>query len=170
MEKVVIIGTGCAGLTAAIYAARSNLSPLVLTGTMPGGLLTPVLKNAEIKDIATISREVKHLVEQARAGTLPAGACAGGSFTITNLGRLGVREFAAIINPPQAGILAVGSCERTPVVVGDHIGIATMMMVTLSADHRVIDGAVAARWLAAFKRHLENLTVRDVWKSSLFAP
>jgi pyruvate dehydrogenase E2 component (dihydrolipoamide acetyltransferase) len=94
---------------------------------------------------------------------LPAGASAGGTFSISNLGAFGVREFAAVINPPQAAILAVGAAEARPVVVDGKLAVANVMTVTLSADHRVTEGAVAARWLAAFRSRLVGLSEADVW-------
>ena len=127
------------------------------------GLVTPVIADADRKTVVQISREMRQLVEQARAGSLPAGASAGGTFSVSNLGALGVREFTAVINPPQAAILAVGAAQARAVVAHGQLAVATMMTVSLSADHRAIDGAVAARWLAAFQRHLENPRENDLW-------
>lgn len=131
------------------------------------GLLTPVLHNADRKGVAQIAREVADLATRARSGTLGPGASSGGTFSISNLGSYGVREFAAVINPPQAAILAIGVAEPRAVVVDGQLAVATMMTATLSVDHRAVDGAVAARWLAAFKRHVENPQESDVWKSLL---
>jgi len=127
------------------------------------GLVTPVIEHADRKSVAQIAVAIAELAAQARSGTLPAGASAGGTFSISNLGAFGVREFAAVINPPQAAILAVGSAEARPVVVDGKLAVATVMTVTLSADHRVTEGAVAARWLAAFRSRLSGLTEADVW-------
>jgi pyruvate dehydrogenase E2 component (dihydrolipoamide acetyltransferase) len=127
------------------------------------GLVTPVIEHADRKSVAQIAVAMTELVAQARAGTLPAGSSAGGTFSISNLGAFGVREFAAVINPPQAAILAVGAAEARPVVVDGKLAVATVMTVTLSADHRVTEGAVAARWLAAFRGRLSGLTEADVW-------
>ncbi len=127
------------------------------------GLVTPVIEHADRKSVAQIAVAIAELAAQARSGTLPAGASAGGTFSISNLGAFGVREFAAVINPPQASILAVGSAEARPVVVDGKLAVATVMTVTLSADHRVTEGAVAARWLAAFRSRLSGLTEADVW-------
>ena len=134
------------------------------------GLLTPVIEDADTKSVAQIALAVKDLSSRARAGTLGPGASRGGTFSISNLGRSGVREFAAVINPPQGAILAVGAAEPRAVVKDGQLAVATMMTVTLSVDHRVIDGAVAAQWLGVFKRHLENPLSLDVWKFSLHAP
>ena len=129
------------------------------------GLVTPVIADADCKGIAQIAREMRLLAAQARAGTLAAGASAGGTFSVSNLGAHGVREFTAVINPPQAAILAVGMAEPRAVVRDGQIRIATMLTVTLSSDHRVIDGALAAQWLAAFKHRLENPKEEDLWTS-----
>ncbi|THF61055.1 pyruvate dehydrogenase complex dihydrolipoamide acetyltransferase, partial [Pseudothauera nasutitermitis] len=122
----------------------------------PGGLITPVLRQAGAKSIGTISAEVKDLAERARQGKLRPDEYQGGGFTLSNLGMYGVDSFAAIINPPQACILAVGAARKRPVVEGDAIVPATVMNCTLSVDHRVVDGAVGAEFLAAFKGLLEN--------------
>ena len=120
------------------------------------GLLTPVIQDADRKSVAQIAASTRDLAERARSGTLTPGECKGGTFSISNLGALGVREFTAVINPPQAAILAVGAAEPRAVVRDGMLAAATMMTVTLSCDHRAIDGALAARWLAAFKKHMEN--------------
>lgn len=120
------------------------------------GLLTPVIQDADCKSVAQIAALTRDLAERARSGTLTPGECKGGTFSISNLGALGVREFTAVINPPQAAILAVGAAEPRAVVRDGKLAAATMMTVTLSCDHRAIDGALAARWLASFKKHMEN--------------
>ena len=127
------------------------------------GLVTPVIEHAGRKSVAQIAVAMTELAAQARSGTLPAGASAGGTFSISNLGAFGVREFAAVINPPQAAILAVGAAEARPVVLDGKLAVATVMTVTLSVDHRVTEGAVAARWLAAFRSRLAGLSEADVW-------
>ena len=127
------------------------------------GLVTPVIADADCKGVAQIAREMREQAAQARAGTLVAGASAGGTFSVSNLGAQGVREFTAVINPPQAAILAVGMAEPRAVVRAGQLTVATMMTVTLSCDHRAIDGALAAQWLAAFKRRLESPKEEDLW-------
>ncbi len=134
------------------------------------GLVTPVVEDADLKSLAEISSVVKEFSSSARSGTLAPGASRGGTFSISNLGGYGVREFTAVINPPQAAILAVGAGEPRAVVKDGQLAVATMMTVTLSVDHRAIDGAVAARWLEAFKRYLENPLSLDAGEVSAQAP
>jgi len=121
-----------------------------------GGLLTPVLRSVDTASLTDISAVVAELAERARAGKLPQEELEGGSFSISNLGMYGVDEFSAILNPPQAGILAVSAAKQQPVVEDGQLAVGTVMTVTLSADHRVIDGAVAAEWMAAFVRRVEH--------------
>jgi pyruvate dehydrogenase E2 component (dihydrolipoamide acetyltransferase) len=121
----------------------------------PGGLLTPVLRSADTRTLGQISAEVRELAERARAGQLRPEEYQGGGLTVSNLGMYGIREFSAIINPPQSCILAVGSAEQRPVVRDGALAVATVMTCTLSVDHRVIDGVLGAEFLAAFRRHLE---------------
>lgn len=119
------------------------------------GLITPVVRNANNLSLSALSQNVRQLAERARDGKLQPNEYQGGSFTISNLGMYGVQNFAAIINPPQAAILAVGAAERRVIAAGDDMVIAQMLSMTLSVDHRAIDGALAARWLARFKETLE---------------
>ncbi len=121
-----------------------------------GGLVTPIVRQADSKGLEAISEEIRELVGRAREGRLKPEEYEGGTFSISNLGMYGVREFAAVINPPQACILAVGAGERRPVVEEDALAVATVMTCTLSVDHRAVDGAVAARFLAVFKGLLED--------------
>jgi len=121
-----------------------------------GGLVTPVLRAVESQTLTEIARSVSDLAGRAKAGRLKQQELEGGSFAVSNLGMYGVTEFSAIINPPQSAILAVGLARQQPVVVDGSIAVGTVMTVTLSADHRVLDGALAAQWLAAFVRHIEN--------------
>ncbi len=122
----------------------------------PGGLITPVIRQADTKSVGAISSEMKALAERARQSKLTPDEYQGGGFTISNLGMYGIRDFAAIINPPQACILAVGAAEKRPMVEGDAIIPATVMSCTLSVDHRAVDGAVGAEFLGAFKALLES--------------
>jgi pyruvate dehydrogenase E2 component (dihydrolipoamide acetyltransferase) len=121
-----------------------------------GGLLTPVIRGVEKRSLSNIARTITDLAERSRAGKLRQEELNGGSFAVTNLGMYGTSSFSAILNPPQSGILAVGAAGPKAVVVDGEITIATIMSVTLSADHRAVDGALAAQWLAAFKARIEN--------------
>ncbi len=123
---------------------------------IPDGLITPIIRQADRKSVLAISAEMKDLAARARAGKLKPEEYQGGGFSISNMGMYGVSSFSAIINPPQAGILAVGAGEQRPVVTNGALGIATVMSCTLSVDHRVVDGALAAEWLATFKGFVED--------------
>ena len=120
------------------------------------GLITPIVKAANKKSLAEISAEVRDLATRAKIGKLAPDEFQGGSFSISNLGMLGVKQFDAIINPPQGAILALGASEQRTVVENDQIVIRQMVTATLSCDHRVIDGALGAKFLAAFKQFVEN--------------
>jgi len=124
--------------------------------SIPDGLITPIVKGADIKGLAAISNEMKDLAARAKSGKLKPEEFQGGGFSISNMGMYGVRDFAAIINPPQSGILAVSAGEQRPVVKNGALAIATVMTLTLSVDHRVIDGALAAEFLQALKRNIED--------------
>jgi pyruvate dehydrogenase E2 component (dihydrolipoamide acetyltransferase) len=121
-----------------------------------GGLVTPVLRGVDRMRLSAIARESAALAARARERKLRQHELEGGTFTVSNLGMYGTAEFSAIINPPQSGILAVGAAREQPVVVDRSLAVATVMRCTLSVDHRAIDGALAARWLAAFTARLEN--------------
>ena len=136
------------------YHAGADISVAVATD---GGLVTPIVRDADVKPLSAIASEISELAGRAKINRLKPEEFTGGSLTVSNLGMYGIGQFAAIINPPQAAILAVGAAERRPVV--DENGAlvaASVMTVTLSADHRVVDGAVGARWLAAFRTLIEN--------------
>lgn len=122
----------------------------------PAGLITPVVRDADVKGLRAISDEIKDLAERARKSKLLPHEYQGGGISISNLGMYGIREFAAIINPPQSCILAVGAGEPRPVVVDGAVTAATVMTCTLSIDHRVVDGALGAEFLAAFKSLVES--------------
>ena len=123
---------------------------------IPDGLITPIVRRADQKGLLTISREMRDLATRARAGKLKPEEFQGGGFSISNMGMFGVTEFSAIINPPQAAILAVATGAKRPVVKNDALTIATVMTCTLSVDHRVVDGALGARWLREFKTIVED--------------
>lgn len=122
----------------------------------PSGLITPIIRGADCKAVETISREMRKLIIRAREGSLKFEEYQGGGFTISNLGMYGIRQFAAIINPPQGCILAVGAAERRAVIRGEGVTVAKVMTCTLSVDHRVVDGAVGAEFLAVFKMLIEE--------------
>jgi len=122
----------------------------------PSGLITPIVKQADGKNLASISTEMKDLATRAKDGKLKPEEFMGGGFTISNLGMFGIKNFQAIINPPQGCILAVGAGEPRAVVKDGQLAIATIMSCTLSVDHRVVDGAVGAEFLAAFKKLIEK--------------
>ncbi|MEO5373830.1 MAG: pyruvate dehydrogenase complex dihydrolipoamide acetyltransferase [Alphaproteobacteria bacterium] len=124
----------------------------------PSGLVTPVIRRADALGLREISTGLKDLAARAREGRLRPEDYTGGGFTLSNLGMLGVRAFAGVINPPQACLLGLGAAEQRPVVKNGALGIATVMTCTLAADHRAIDGAVGARFLAAFKGMIEQPT------------
>ncbi|MEK9281327.1 MULTISPECIES: pyruvate dehydrogenase complex dihydrolipoamide acetyltransferase [unclassified Bradyrhizobium] len=123
---------------------------------MPGGLITPIIRKAETKTLSTISNEMKDFAARARSRKLKPEEYQGGTTAVSNLGMYGINHFTAVINPPHATILAVGTSEERPVVRGGKIEIAQMMSVTLSCDHRAIDGALGAELIGAFKQLIEN--------------
>jgi pyruvate dehydrogenase E2 component (dihydrolipoamide acetyltransferase) len=120
------------------------------------GLVTPVLRSAEQLTISSVATTVRDFVERAKAGRLRQDELEGGSFSVTNLGMFGTEEFAAIINPPQSAILAVGAVREEPIVRKGALRVGSVMRVTLSVDHRPIDGAIAAEWMKVFVSLLED--------------
>ncbi|MGH9820600.1 MAG: 2-oxo acid dehydrogenase subunit E2, partial [Pyrinomonadaceae bacterium] len=120
------------------------------------GLITPVVRGANLKGIAEIGAEIRDLAAKARAKKLQPEEYTGATFSISNLGMFGIKEFTAIINPPEGGILAVGGAAPVPVVRNGEIVIRSIMYVTMSCDHRVIDGATGAKFLQTFKQMLEQ--------------
>jgi len=122
----------------------------------PRGLITPIIRKADTKSLLQISKEMKGLAARARDGRLRPEEFQGGGFSISNLGMYGVKEFQAIINPPQSCILAVGAGEQRPVVTKGRLRVATLMTCTLSVDHRVVDGALGAEFLRVFKSLIED--------------
>ncbi|MGN6326295.1 dihydrolipoamide acetyltransferase family protein [Pseudolysinimonas sp.] len=136
---------------------RFTGADIAVAVAIEGGLLTPVVRGVDGLSLGRLSATVAELAERARAGRLQQHELEGGSFSVSNLGMYGVDEFSAILNPPQSGILAVSAAKKRPVVDDQgELAVATVMTVTLSADHRVVDGAVAAEWMAAFTRLIEN--------------
>jgi pyruvate dehydrogenase E2 component (dihydrolipoamide acetyltransferase) len=121
-----------------------------------GGLVTPVVRDVPSLSITALAEQVRDLAERARAGRLRQDELEGGTISVTNLGMYGVEEFAAIINPPQAAILAVGAVTDAPVVEDGVLAVGKLLRVTLSVDHRPVDGVIAARWMAAFTDLVEH--------------
>ena len=136
--------------------AHANIAVAV---ALKDGLITPIVRNANLKTLTEIATEMRDLVSRAKAGTLKPNEFQGGTFSISNLGMFGVKQFDAIINPPQAAILAIGSIESRCVVRNNAPAVARAMTVTLSADHRIIDGALGAKFMQALKRLVENPAV-----------
>ncbi len=136
--------------------AMHKHADIAMAVAVPGGLITPIIRAAETKGLAQIATEAKDLAERARTKKLKPEEFQGGTFSISNLGMFGIKSFASIINEPQGAILSVGAGEKRPVVRGDQLAIATVMSVTLTCDHRVVDGATGAKWLAAFKPLIED--------------
>jgi pyruvate dehydrogenase E2 component (dihydrolipoamide acetyltransferase) len=135
--------------------AHRNVDISIAVAT-EGGLVTPVLRDVGCRKLSEIAREARNLAERARDRRLKQPELEGGVFSVSNLGMYGTLEFSAIINPPQSGILAVGAAKQQPVAVDGELRVATVMRCTLSVDHRAIDGALAARWLAAFTTRMEH--------------
>jgi len=135
---------------------RHKYSDVGVAVAVEGGLFTPVIRHAELKSLSEISNEMKDLAERARKRRLAPHEYQGGTTSISNLGMYGIKSFDAVINPPHATILAVGAGEKRPVVVGDKVEVATIVSCTLSCDHRVVDGAVGAELLNAFKMLMED--------------
>jgi pyruvate dehydrogenase E2 component (dihydrolipoamide acetyltransferase) len=129
---------------------------IAMAVALDDGLITPIIRGADLKGLQQIAAETKDLAARARAGKLKLDEFQGGTFSISNLGMYGIREFSAVINPPHGGILAVGAGAPRPVVKNGQLAIATVMSCTLSADHRAVDGAVGARFLAAFKKLIDE--------------
>jgi len=132
---------------------RADISVAV---AIPAGLITPIIFDADRKGLIQISQEMKTLAQKAKDNKLKLEEFQGGTFSISNLGMYGTKQFAAVINPPQAGIIAIGAGEQRPVVKNGQLAVATVMTCTLSADHRVIDGAIGAEFMAAFKKLIEE--------------
>ncbi|HEV7842114.1 MAG TPA: 2-oxo acid dehydrogenase subunit E2, partial [Pyrinomonadaceae bacterium] len=135
------------------YYERADIGVAV---AIEDGLITPVVRSADQKSLSQIAGEVRELAERARSRKLLPEEYTGATFSISNLGMLGIDEFTAVINPPEAAILAVGAVTPKPVVREGQVTVRRMMRVTMSCDHRVIDGATGARFLQTFKRILEN--------------
>jgi pyruvate dehydrogenase E2 component (dihydrolipoamide acetyltransferase) len=135
---------------------RHKYSDVGVAVAIEGGLFTPIIRHAELKSLSEISNEMRDLAERARKRRLLPHEYQGGTTSISNLGMYAIKSFEAVINPPHATILAVGAGEKRPVVTEDQVAIATIMAATLSCDHRVVDGAIGAELLNAFKTLIED--------------
>jgi pyruvate dehydrogenase E2 component (dihydrolipoamide acetyltransferase) len=147
---------GCNAVWAGDRVLQFKASDVAVAVAIEGGLFTPVLRDAEVKPLSVLSAEMKDLAARAKTRKLAPHEYQGGSFAISNLGMMGIDNFDAVINPPHASILAVGAGVQKPVVRDGAVAIATVMSVTLSVDHRVIDGALGAQFLDALKGYLED--------------
>jgi pyruvate dehydrogenase E2 component (dihydrolipoamide acetyltransferase) len=136
-----------------IKYSRADISVAV---SIPGGLITPIVAGAETKSVSAISREMSELAARAKEGKLQPHEYQGGTASLSNMGMYGIKQFDAVINPPQGMIMAIGAGEKRPYVIDDSLQIATVMSATGSFDHRAIDGADGARLMQAFKRLVEN--------------
>ena len=136
--------------------AMHHHADVAMAVAIDGGLITPIIRKAETKSLAEIATESKDLAKRARDRKLKPEEFQGGTFSVSNLGMFGIKSFASIINEPQGAIMSVGAGEKRPVVRGDSLAVATVMTVTLTCDHRVVDGAIGARFLQAFKPMIEN--------------
>jgi pyruvate dehydrogenase E2 component (dihydrolipoamide acetyltransferase) len=161
-----IILKACAVALKRVPEANASYSPegialhhhadIAMAVAVEGGLITPIIRKCETKGLAQIAQETKDLAERARTRKLKPEEFQGGTFSVSNLGMFGIKSFASIINEPQGAILSVGAGTKQPVVRGDQLAIATVMSVTMTCDHRVVDGATGARWLEAFKALIEE--------------
>jgi pyruvate dehydrogenase E2 component (dihydrolipoamide acetyltransferase) len=150
----------------AVPAVNSSYTPvgivrhehveIAIAVAVPSGLITPIIRAADTKSVVQISTEARDLAERARAVKLKPDEYTGGTFSISNLGMFGITSFGSIINPPHAAILSIGAGKPTPVVIEGEVRIATVMNVTMTCDHRVVDGATGATWLKAFRQLVEQ--------------
>jgi pyruvate dehydrogenase E2 component (dihydrolipoamide acetyltransferase) len=136
--------------------ARHKGAHVSMAVAIEGGLITPVIRDAHLKGLAHIAAETKDLAKRARERKLKPQEYMGGTFSISNLGMFGIRAFASILNPPEGMILSVGEGAQRPVVRNGQLAVATVMTVTLTCDHRVVDGAIGARWLQSFRQFVET--------------
>ncbi len=136
--------------------AKHHHADVAVAVALEHGLITPIIRAAEDRTLADIAKTMKDLAERARSRKLKPEEYQGGTFSVSNLGMMGIKSFNSIINEPQGCILSVGVGEKRPVVKNDQLAIATVMTVTLTCDHRVVDGAIGARWLQAFKGFIED--------------
>ncbi|GAB6854521.1 pyruvate dehydrogenase complex dihydrolipoamide acetyltransferase [Asaia astilbis] len=159
IKAVALALRSCPGLNVQFTEAETLHFPdidISMAVSIPDGLITPIIRQADRKSLREISAEARDLAKRARDGKLKPEEFQGGTFSISNMGMFGVREFSAIINPPQAGILAIAAGEKRAVVRGGELAVATVMTATLSVDHRAVDGALGAKWLNALRDIVQN--------------
>ena len=159
IKAVALALRSCPGLNVQFTEAETLHFPdidISMAVSIPDGLITPIIRQADRKSLREISAEARDLAKRARDGKLKPEEFQGGTFSISNMGMFGVREFSAIINPPPAGILAIAAGEKRAVVRGDQLAVATVMTATLSVDHRAVDGALGAQWLNALRDIVQN--------------
>lgn len=159
IKAVALALRNCPGLNVQFTEAETLHFPdidISMAVSIPDGLITPIIRQADRKSLREISAEARDLAKRARDGKLKPEEFQGGTFSISNMGMFGVREFSAIINPPQAGILAIAAGEKRAVVRGGELAVATVMTATLSVDHRAVDGALGAKWLNALRDIVQN--------------
>ena len=152
LKQVPAVNTAWTENALVVYD-RADVSVAV---AIPDGLITPIVKDADNKSLKAISAEVKDLAARAKDGKLKPEEYQGGTISVSNLGMFGIKEFVAIINPPQSCILAVGAGDKRPIVKDGALAIGTVMTATGSFDHRSVDGAVGAQFMEAFKKLIEN--------------
>ncbi|MDP2764062.1 MAG: 2-oxo acid dehydrogenase subunit E2, partial [Brevundimonas sp.] len=136
--------------------AMHHHADVAMAVAIDGGLITPIIRKAETKSLSQIAAESKDLAKRARDRKLKPEEFQGGTFSVSNLGMFGIQSFASIINEPQGAIMSVGAGEQRPVVVDGQLAVATVMTVTLTCDHRVVDGAIGAKFLQVFKTMIED--------------
>jgi pyruvate dehydrogenase E2 component (dihydrolipoamide acetyltransferase) len=136
--------------------AMHHHADIAMAVAIEGGLITPIIRKAETKSLSQIASEAKDLAKRARDRKLKPEEFQGGTFSVSNLGMFGIKAFASIINEPQGAIMSVGAGEQRPVVVNGQLAVATVMTVTLTCDHRVVDGAIGAKFLQVFKAMIED--------------
>jgi pyruvate dehydrogenase E2 component (dihydrolipoamide acetyltransferase) len=136
--------------------AMHHHADIAMAVAIDGGLITPIIRKADTKGLAQIATEAKDLASRARDRKLKPEEFQGGTFSVSNLGMFGIKAFASIINEPQGAIMSVGAGEQRPVVVNGQLAVATVMTVTLTCDHRVVDGAIGAKFLQVFKAMIED--------------
>ena len=155
LGKALILAPDANVSFAGDHLIRYSRADIAVAVSIPGGLITPIVTGADVKSISTIQKDMADLAARAKAGKLAPHEYQGGTASLSNLGMFGIKQFEAVINPPQGMIMAIGAGEKRPYIVDDALGIATVMSATGSFDHRAIDGAEGAQLMQAFKTLVE---------------